>query len=85
MVRPLLVRWRVHACRSHCGQELAEHLADANGKRQSITLRQFHEEPDGRSTPRRDVTISTRCLNRVLQYDPRDLTISVEAGMPLPK
>jgi glycolate oxidase FAD binding subunit len=28
-----------------------------------------------------DVTISTAKLNRVLQYEPRDLTISVEAGI----
>jgi glycolate oxidase FAD binding subunit len=29
-----------------------------------------------------DVTISTSSLNRMLQYEPRDLTVSVEAGMP---
>lgn len=29
-----------------------------------------------------DVRISTRALNRVLQFEPKDLTISVEAGMP---
>ncbi len=29
-----------------------------------------------------DVTISTASMNRLLQYEPRDLTISVEAGMP---
>lgn len=29
-----------------------------------------------------DVSISTAGLRRVLQYEPRDLTISVEAGMP---
>lgn len=29
------------------------------------------------------VQISTRSLNRVLQYEPRDLTIGVEAGMPV--
>jgi glycolate oxidase FAD binding subunit len=28
-----------------------------------------------------DVAISTACLRRVLQYEPNDLTISVEAGM----
>jgi glycolate oxidase FAD binding subunit len=28
------------------------------------------------------VHISTTCLRRVLQYEPRDLTISVEAGLP---
>ncbi len=29
-----------------------------------------------------DATISTSALRRVLKYEPRDLTISVEAGMP---
>lgn len=29
-----------------------------------------------------DTTISTASLNRVLKYEPRDLTISVEAGLP---
>ncbi len=29
-----------------------------------------------------DVTISTSRLNRVLDYEPRDLTVSVEAGIP---
>jgi glycolate oxidase FAD binding subunit len=30
-----------------------------------------------------DVRISTTKLRRILQYEPRDLTVSVEAGMPL--
>jgi glycolate oxidase FAD binding subunit len=29
-----------------------------------------------------DVSISTSSMNRLLQYEPRDLTISVQAGMP---
>jgi glycolate oxidase FAD binding subunit len=29
-----------------------------------------------------DETVSTAALNRVLEYEPRDLTISVEAGLP---
>jgi glycolate oxidase FAD binding subunit len=29
-----------------------------------------------------DVSITTSCLRRVLQYEPHDLTISVEAGLP---
>lgn len=32
-----------------------------------------------------DVRISTAALTRVLEYEPRDLTISVEAGMPFSK
>jgi len=35
----------------------------------------------GAPTPA-DVTISTREMRRLLKYDPRDLTVSVEAGMP---
>jgi glycolate oxidase FAD binding subunit len=31
---------------------------------------------------RADVNLSTAALNRVLEYEPADLTISVEAGMP---
>src|SRR5215472_1933862 len=32
--------------------------------------------------PAADVTISTTELTRVLSYEPKDLTVSVEAGMP---
>ncbi|HYL34664.1 MAG TPA: FAD-binding oxidoreductase [Bryobacteraceae bacterium] len=63
-------------------EELAAQLADANAKHQSITL-------CGAGTKNRmagpicasDVTITTCALNRVLQYEPRDLTISVQAGL----
>lgn len=63
-------------------EELAAHLADASAKGQSVFLY-------GNSTKDRmggpifaaDVAISTARLNRVLQYEPRDLTISVEAGI----
>jgi glycolate oxidase FAD binding subunit len=64
-------------------EELAQALGASALRRQTITL-------EGRSTKRlmagpvepADVALSTRCLNRVLQYEPRDLTISVEAGLP---
>jgi glycolate oxidase FAD binding subunit len=63
-------------------QELASQLVDANSKRQSIAV-------CGNSTKTRmggpirdsDVTITTSCLDRVLEYDPRDLVVSVEAGI----
>ena len=63
-------------------EELAGYFADANAKGQSITLC-GNSTKNAMAGPLRDadVTISTRCLNRVLQYDPRDLTISVEAGI----
>lgn len=38
----------------------------------------------GRSHPE-NVSISTRGLRSVLRYEPRDLTISVEAGLPYAK
>jgi glycolate oxidase FAD binding subunit len=63
--------------------DLASALRDASTQRQTITLA-------GHNTKRlmagpiepSDVTISTTRLNRILQYEPRDLTISVEAGLP---
>ena len=36
----------------------------------------------GPNDPEAEVTLSTTRLNRVLNYEPRDLTISVEAGIP---
>ena len=42
----------------------------------------FSKDRLGGSSAPADVTISTAAMNRVLQYEPRDLTISVEAGMP---
>lgn len=64
-------------------EELADELRRAAGHERTIEL-------SGNSTKRRmggpidpaDVAISTAALNRVLQYEPNDLTISVEAGLP---
>ena len=63
-------------------EELAAELAIAQAAGKSITL-------TGNSTKRlmggplatSDVNISTAGLNRVLQYEPSDLTISVQAGI----
>jgi glycolate oxidase FAD binding subunit len=62
--------------------ELAEALAAAAARKRTITL-------SGASSKRlmggpiepAEVSLSTAALTRVLQYEPRDLTISVEAGM----
>src|SRR5580704_580417 len=64
-------------------EELAAQLADANARRQSITLR-GNGTKSGMGGPilASDITISTCQLKRVLQYEPRDLTVSVEAGLP---
>ena len=63
-------------------EELAAQLADANGKAQSVTLcgNSTKDRMGGPIAPS-DITISTAGLNRVLQYEPNDLTISVEAGI----
>jgi glycolate oxidase FAD binding subunit len=63
-------------------QELADALASAAARKQTITL-------SGASSKRfmggpiepADVCLSTAAMTRVLHYEPRDLTISVEAGM----
>ena len=62
--------------------ELAEALQEAASRGRTISL-------SGNSTKRRmagpvepaEVCISTTALNRVLEYEPRDLTISVQAGL----
>ncbi len=63
-------------------EELAARLADASSNGQSITLfgNSTKERMGGPIAPS-DVSITTAKLNRVLQYEPRDLTISVEAGI----
>jgi glycolate oxidase FAD binding subunit len=63
-------------------EELAHCLAEANSRKQHIALL-------GNSTKARmggpiapyDVAISTAGLHKVLEYEPRDLTISVGAGI----
>jgi glycolate oxidase FAD binding subunit len=42
----------------------------------------FSKDSIGGPVTPADVTISTSSLNRLLQYEPRDLTVSVQAGMP---
>ncbi|MGH9719589.1 MAG: FAD-binding oxidoreductase [Bryobacteraceae bacterium] len=63
-------------------EALAAALADAASKRQSILLGgRFTKNRMAGPVPQADVTITTSALTRVLSYEPRDLTISVEAGM----
>jgi len=67
----------------HTPEELAEALAAAAARKQTIAL-------GGNGSKRRmagpiapsDLEISTAALKRTLDYEPRDLTVSVEAGMP---
>jgi glycolate oxidase FAD binding subunit len=62
--------------------ELVVQLAEASSKSQSINLGgNFTKVGMGGPVAESDFTISTAKLNRVLQYEPRDLTVSVEAGI----
>jgi len=62
--------------------ELAEALATAAARRQTITLAgHFSKRQMAGPVASSEMTLSTARLNRVLQYEPRDLTISVEAGL----
>jgi glycolate oxidase FAD binding subunit len=64
-------------------EELADQLADAGARRRSVNIRgNSTKDRMGGPITKSDLTISTASLNRVLQYEPHDLTISVEAGLP---
>src|SRR5581483_4707207 len=63
-------------------EDLAQTLARAASNHQTIAVignntKRFMAGPD----PHADLVISAAGLRRVLQYEPNDLTISVEAGM----
>jgi glycolate oxidase FAD binding subunit len=64
--------------------ELCDSLAAANSSNRTIELfgsnsKRLMAGP----IPNADLRISTARMKRVLQYEPRDLTVSVESGMPL--
>src|SRR5919197_964987 len=62
---------------------MAAALADAASRKQTILLGgAFTKNRMAGPVPAADVGISTSSLRRVLIYEPRDLTISVEAGLP---
>lgn len=64
-------------------QQLADALRSLASERKTIRLGgNFSKDRLGGTVGVADVTVSTAALYRLLKYDPRDLTISVEAGMP---
>jgi glycolate oxidase FAD binding subunit len=67
----------------HSPAELAEalHEAAANGRSIALAGHGSKHLMAGPIEPA-DVSITTSSLRRVLQYEPRDLTVSVEAGLP---
>lgn len=63
--------------------ELAEALACAAARRSTIALGgRFTKLDMAGPAHEAEVAISTTAMTRVLKYEPDDLTISVEAGMP---
>ncbi len=67
----------------HTPEELAASLAEAAGRKSTITLGgRFSKNRMAGPVPISDVTITTAGLRRVIDYEPKDLTISVEAGLP---
>jgi glycolate oxidase FAD binding subunit len=63
--------------------ELAQALADANGRGQTISISGAGSKRTyGGPTADAELPISTASLRGVLQYEPHDLTISVQAGLP---
>src|SRR5947209_7169765 len=57
-------------------------LREAAVRKQTITLGgAFSKRLMGGPVAPAEITISTAAMKRVLAYEPRDLTISVEAGM----
>jgi glycolate oxidase FAD binding subunit len=64
-------------------EELAETMGWASTRRQAIELGgHFSKRLMGGPVAPANVTISTSAMRRVRKYEPRDLTISVEAGIP---
>ena len=63
-------------------ERLAEALRAAADERRAIRMGgNFSKDRLGGLPSPADITVSTHAMNRLLQYDPRDLTISVQAGM----
>ena len=64
-------------------EQLAAVLREAAEARHSIHLGgAFSKHALGGAVESADVTVSTSSMRRLLSYDPRDLTVSLEAGMP---
>jgi glycolate oxidase FAD binding subunit len=69
--------------RPQTSEELAEALHNLAMQHRVIRLGgNFSKDRLGGPVADADASVSTAGLRRLLQYDPRDLTVSVEAGMP---
>jgi glycolate oxidase FAD binding subunit len=65
-----------------CSEELAEVLAECSARDQTVQLSGAATK-QGMAGPieTADISVTTTGMTRVLQYEPADLTISVEAGL----
>jgi glycolate oxidase FAD binding subunit len=64
-------------------EDLADALATAAGAKRSIRLGgAFSKDRMAGEVAAGDTVVSTSAMTRILQYEPRDLTISVESGLP---
>ncbi len=64
-------------------EQVAASLSDLAAQHRTIRLGgNFSKDRIGGVGAPADVTVTTAKMNRLLQYEPRDLTMSVEAGMP---
>ncbi|HML18123.1 MAG TPA: FAD-binding protein [Bryobacteraceae bacterium] len=73
----------MQSLRPETPEQLAEALRDSASRHRAIRLGgNFSKDRLGGPIGEADVVVSTSALGRLLCYDPRDLTISVEAGMP---
>jgi len=64
-------------------EQMADALRELAARRRTIQLGgNFSKNRLGGSIEATDETVSTCAMRRLLNYEPRDLTVSVEAGMP---
>jgi glycolate oxidase FAD binding subunit len=64
-------------------EQLAAMMREAAAAHRTIRLGgNFSKDRLGGAPTPADLAISTASMNRLLQYEPRDLTVSVQAGMP---
>lgn len=64
-------------------ENLAETLRDCSNRSRTVELGgNFTKRIMGGEIAPADLSLSTRRLTRLIAYEPKDLTISVEAGMP---
>jgi glycolate oxidase FAD binding subunit len=63
-------------------EELRRVLAGAAARKEPIELFGANTKRLMAGAPKPGIRISTQKLQRIVQYEPRDLTISVEAGIP---